>query len=365
MEFVIKREDLLKPLQAVSGVVEKKQSMPILSHVMLEVSEEQLRLTGTDTEVELQAKTDAVDTTMPGTTTLPARKIMDICRNLPDEAIISFSLDQAQATVKAGRSRFVLHTLPSEEFPKADDEQFSSTLSVSQQSFRELLEGVAFSMAQQDVRYALNGMLLQYYDQGIRVVATDGHRLALATQALAVEERTEVIVPRKAVSELLRLLDDDEQMIDIQISSRCLRIMTQDAVFTSKLIDARYPDFERVIPRGGDKIIMLDRDVLKQALSRVLVLSNEKYRGTRFMLEPGLLILQANNPEQEEAIEEMEIDYSGDSLEIGFNGSYILDVLANVPSGPIKFTLNDPNSSMLIEAPTLENRVYVVMPMRL
>jgi len=366
MKLVIQRETLLKPLQAVCGVVERRQTLPILSNVLVNVADGQLSLTATDLEVEMRAFV-TVTKAEPGELTLPARKLMDICRALPEQAKIDISTDGSHAAVRSGRSRFSLATLPAAEFPNVEIIKDSVEFDVPEKTFRELLDRTYFSMAQQDVRYYLNGLLLEISEGGLKVVATDGHRLAIceAEVPLAVPEIKQVIIPRKAVLELLRLLGEGEEGVTIGVGSNHIQVALQDITFTSKLIDGRFPDYQRVMPKGGDKVLVAGRETLKQALTRASILSNEKYRGVRLELSTATLRLLAHNPEQEEAEEEVEVDYHGTNLEIGFNVTYLIEILSVLNSEQVQLSFSDGNSSCLIGVPGEEGCKYVVMPMRL
>lgn len=366
MKFSLSREALLNPLQLVVGVVERRQTLPILSNVLLSLEGNLLSMTGTDLEVEIKGSTEVVSSGEAGEVTVSARKFLDICRSLPDGAQVDFSSSEGKAQIVSGRSRFSLATLPANEFPSVDEGEQNVEFSVSGSMIRGLIDSTSFAMAQQDVRYYLNGMLWEVMHNQLRVVATDGHRLALCDGAceVAVDDKISAILPRKGIIELSRLLADDEARVSI--GSNHIRVTGADYCFTSKLVDGSYPDYDRVVPKGGDKLVVGDREQLKQAFGRTAILSNEKYRGVTIQLVNGAMHLAANNPEQEEAQEEVSVAYSGDSLEIGFNVSYLLDVLNVLKSKEIRFTLADSNSSALVEdASGASKATYVVMPMRL
>ncbi|MNF34616.1 DNA polymerase III subunit beta [compost metagenome] len=367
MHFTIQREALLKPLQLVAGVVERRQTLPVLSNVLLVVEGQQLSLTGTDLEVELVGRVSLDEPAEPGEITVPARKLMDICKSLPNDALIDIRIDDQKLLVKAGRSRFSLSTLPANDFPTVEEGPGSLTLSLSQSRLRRLIERTSFAMAQQDVRYYLNGMLLEVQTGVLRAVATDGHRLAMCSMAAEIEqtERHQVIVPRKGILELARLLTEQDADVSIVLGQHHIRATTGEFTFTSKLVDGKFPDYERVLPRGGDKLVVADRQGLREAFSRTAILSNEKYRGIRLQLASGLLKIQANNPEQEEAEEEIAVDYNGSQLEIGFNVSYLLDVLGVMTAEQVRLILSDSNSSALVQEADNDDSAYVVMPMRL
>ena len=365
MKFSAPRETVLKPLQAVIGVVERKQTMPILSNVLLVVRDGVLSVTATDLEVELIADV-GVDDAVDGEITVPGRKLHDIVRALPDGARVEASLSGERMTVKAGRSRFTLSTLRAGDFPTVDDIEVQQALLVDAKALKHLLDKTHFSMAQQDVRYYLNGLLLETDGPKLRGVATDGHRLALAEVALeAPAKRNEQqIVPRKGVLELSRLLDD-EGKVDLIVGKNHLRVTTDGLRMTSKLIDGRFPDYGRVIPTSPENVVGADRQLLRQALQRAAILSNEKYRGVRLMLEEDTLTVEANNPEQEEAVEAVEVEYAGAPMEIGFNVNYLLDALGAIDSEQVRIGVTDSNSSCLITNADDEGAKFVVMPMRL
>lgn len=368
MRFQISRDVLLKPLQLVAGVVEKRQTMPVLANVLVELNGNSLTLTGTDLEVELKAQLEVEQTQEGGAITLPARKLLDICRGLPDQSLIDVTCQDQRAVIKAGRSRFTLSTLPAAEFPSIELGNDVFDMQLLQRDIRRLIERTAFAMAQQDVRYFLNGMLWELKGSTLRTVATDGHRLALCEknfEARLVGDSLQVILPRKGVLELQRLLTVPDNQVQLTFGSHHFRAATEGMVFTTKLIDAKYPDYERVLPKAGEKIMFGPREELKQAFLRAAILSNEKYRGVRFNLEPGLLKLTANNPEQEEAEEQVSVEYSGEPMELGFNVTYLQDVTNVIESEVMRFSFGDSNSSILIEESQNGDALYVVMPMRL
>jgi DNA polymerase-3 subunit beta len=366
MKFIIRREAFLKPLQQVIGVVERRQTLPILGNVLVNAAKKQVKLTATDLEVELQAQvTTAV--AEPGDITLPARKLLDICRTLPDEAELDISVKNDRALIKSGKSRFTLSTLPASEFPIIDKLKSVNKIALPQRELLQLIARTSFAMAQQDVRYYLNGLMLESTAGILRAVATDGHRLALCqiTADTGDVAEQQVIVPRKGIQELLRLLEDSDNAVQLEISTNHIRITTEDLRFTSKLIDGRFPDYQRVIPKNVDKQLLVDRELLRQALTRTSILSNEKYRGIRLDVSKNNIKIQAHNPEQEEAIEEIDVRYDDDNLVVGFNVTYLLDVLNVLDYPEVSIFLNDANSSALIQQPGVGACRYVVMPMRL
>ena len=367
MQFKISREALLKPLQMASGVVERRQTLPILSNVLLVLRGGELSLTGTDLEVELIGRTAVADEAQGGEVTVPARKLLDICKSLAEDAMVECKLADNKLTLKAGRSRFTLTTLPASEFPRIEEEPDSFSVTISQQKLRSLLDNTSFAMAQQDVRYYLNGMLFEIASDYLRVVATDGQRLAMETLSMgnAIDQVQQLILPRKGILELSRLLSEEEGDITLTFGQNHIRAEVPSYCFTSKLVDGKFPDYNRVLPKGGDKVVMGNCQELRAALARASILSNEKYRGVRVVLSDNELKILANNPEQEEAEESVAVEYAGDALEIGFNVSYIIDVLSTLTSDQVRITLSDPNSSALLEASEGSDALYVVMPMRL
>jgi DNA polymerase-3 subunit beta len=367
MKLTIQREVLLKPLQQVTGVVERRQTLPILGNVLINASRKGVKFTATDLEVELQTQA-SVNVDEVGDSTLPARKLLDICRALPEGAEIDIAVKENRAQIRSGKSRFTLTTMPASEFPVVDKIKSAHTFQVAQNDLRRLIERTAFSMAQQDVRYYLNGLMLEQSRGLLRAVATDGHRLALCEYAAAIgeDDAQQVIVPRKGVQELHRLLEDaNNEPIQVEIGTNHIRITTGDLRFTSKLIDGRFPDYHRVIPKTADKRLLVKREMLRQALTRTSILSNEKYRGIRLDVSKNNLKIQAHNPDQEEAVEEIEVNYEHDALLIGFNVTYLLDVLAAINADDVEIMLTDANSSALIYTPGATDCRYVVMPMRL
>jgi DNA polymerase-3 subunit beta len=364
MKFSAERESLLAALQSVIGVVERRQTMPILANLLLSADQGKLSVTATDLEVELVA-TATIKSGVDGRLTVAGRKLLDICRSLPDEVTLTFTQDGDKLTVKAGRSRFVLATLPATDFPVIDELAQQQGLTIAQADLRRLLDKTHFSMAQQDVRYYLNGMLLETDGKMLRTVATDGHRLALCEMDLPAKGAgQQVIVPRKGVLELQRLLGSEGD-VQITIGSNHIRAQIGDVRFTSKLIDGRFPEYGRVIPSAPAKAVVADRETLRAALQRTAILANEKYRGIRLALKKNSMTLQAHNPEQEEAEEQVEVSYKGDELEVGFNVGYLLDALAAVDGNEVEIGVTDGNSSCLVRAPGATSARYVVMPMRL
>lgn len=360
------REELLKPLSYVAGVVERRQTLPILSYLLLAQDGESVELTGTDLEVEVIAKAKA-ESSGAGKVTVPARKLLDICRALPAEAVVDIRKEGEKVVVKAGRSRFTLTTLPVADFPNLEAASWDFGVEVIQGDLKQAIEQTHFCMAQQDVRYYLNGLLMELRDGKLRLVGTDGHRMAMTELALQGTPKgdRQVIVPRKGVQEISRLLEHNSESLQLRWSSNHIRVETSTFTFTSKLIDGRYPDYTKVLPTQQGKKLLAERDALREALGRAAILSNEKYRGVRLGLSGKSLKLSAHNPEQEEAQEEVVAEYDGDPLEIGFNVTYLMDAVGALASEQVQIGLNDPNSSCLISAPGSSYPQYVIMPMRL
>jgi DNA polymerase-3 subunit beta len=362
----IARDALLKPLQAVSGIVERRHTLPILANVLLEQREGHLYVTATDLEMQITAHS-TLDGKDGQATTVGARKLQDLLRALPDDATLNVDVTSSKMTVRAGRSRFNLQTLPAADYPRITlgTEQLQ-TLSLPQRDLRKLFKLAEFAMAQQDIRYYLNGMLLVVDKGTLQAVATDGHRLSWASLAVPGDyARQEVILPRKTVLELGKLLTDTEDPVTVDILATQVRFRFANVELVSKVVDGKFPDFNRVIPVGHTKLVELDRLTALAALQRAAILSNEKFRGVRVVLATDLLKIVCTNSEQEEAEEELEIDYKGDPLDIGFNITYLLDALQNVSVDKVRFAFGDANSSALVTMPDRDDYKYVVMPMRI
>ena len=369
MHFTVSRDTLLHPLQAVQGVVERRHTTPILANVLLSCREDSLSVSATDLELQLIATT-GLDGAQPGYTTVPARKLIDICRSLPADAQLELSLDGERAVLRSGRSRFVLNTLPAEDFPVFEAPPVEASMTLPQSELKRLIDLTHFAMAQQDVRYYLNGLLLEFAEKRLRAVATDGHRLAIAdleVDAAGMQEPRSIIVPRKGVMELNRTLGSAEETLDIVIAANQIQISLPSLTFTSKLIEGKFPDYDRVVPlvEACDKRVTVDRESLRQSLARASILSNEKYRSIRLNLREQVLRVLANNPDQEEAEDEVEVEYSGEPLEIGFNVGYLIDALGVLPTESARLHLTDADSSCLITPDLGQECQYVVMPMRL
>ena len=360
------RDQLLLPLQSVCGIVEKRHTLPILSNVLMEKDGEKLTLLATD--IEIQITTNALGTgSDKAAMTVGARKLQDILRSLPESAEITLTLEDKRLQLKAGKSRFNLQTLPAEDFPRmtvADGQPIH--LSLTQRQMKHLLSLVQYSMAQQDIRYYLNGLLMVAKGQELIVVATDGHRLAYASETLPQAlDPIDVILPRKTILELSKQLSDNDDPLDIVLTPTQARFRFGNIEFISKLIDGKFPDYDRVIPQHHSKVIRLDRNQLLHSLLRAAILTNDKFRGVRIVLASGSLKIISTNAEQEEAQEEIEIDYDQEPLDIGFNVTYLLDVLNNISAEFIELRLADANSSALFRLPDNEKFKYVVMPMRI
>ena len=362
------KDALLKPLQAVAGVVERKHTLPILSNVLVEVMGGRATFVATDLEIQISTSAEepgAADASF----TVSARKLLDICRSLPDAEPISLELSgEQQIKIHSGRSRFNLQTLPARDFPRLQiPEGEGLSFSLPQGLVKRLLASVQYAMAVQDIRYYLNGMLLSVQGTRLTVAATDGHRLAVDATDLehAAKEAVDVILPRKTVLELGKLLGDDDEPVHVQINQSQVVFRRPNFELRSKVVDGKFPDWQRVIPVGHDKVFVIARQRLSQSLTRAAILTNEKYRGARLALTAGSLRIACSNNEQEEAQEELDIDYNGEPLDIGFNVQYLQDALNNLSSDSVQCWFGDPTSSMLITIPGDENFRYVVMPMRI
>lgn len=367
MQFTITREQLLKPLQQACGVLNSRPTLPVINNLLLEIEGTHLLMTGTDLEVELTTQAElaqAVD--FAEKFTIPAKKFLDIAKSLPNDSLISVQFEEDKSIIKAGRSKFSLATLPASDYPSLMDWKPEVDFTVEQSTLARLIEATQFSMANQDARYFLNGMKFETEGNLLRTVATDGHRLAVCTMALSQDLAAHsVIVPRKAVLELSRLITSSNEPVRLEIGSNNIRISMNDVIFTSKLIDGRFPDYRRVLPRNADRILEADTDILKRALMRAAILSNEKFRGVRLALSKNSLKINANNPEQEEAEEIIDVAYQSPEMEVGFNVSYVLDVLNTLKCERVRFSLVDSSSSCLIEDCDNSTAEYVIMPMRL
>jgi DNA polymerase-3 subunit beta len=366
MKTIIKRDELLKSLQLVMGAVERRQTLPILGNILFKSINGILSLTATDLEIEMICV--VISDQIPDfETTIPARKILDICKALPDNSDITLTIEDTKVLLECGRSRFTLLTLPAKDFPGLDDIDAQHEFTIPQNALKSLIDKTSFAMAQQDVRYYLNGILVELTTGLIKLVATDGHRLALSEYKVDIELSVDkqIIIPRKGVMELSKLLNSSNLPVKLTLSQNHIKLQTDELSFTSKLIDGKFPDYNRVIPTDSNKLMTVSRQLLKQSMSRISILSNEKYRGIRLTLTTGNLAIQANNPDQEEAEEELEVNYSESEVEIGFNVTYIIDVLNVLTSEEVQVKLKDSNSSCIISDSNDPSSLYVVMPMRL
>jgi DNA polymerase-3 subunit beta len=363
------RETLLKPLQAVAGIIERRHTLPILSNVLLARTGDRMAFVATDIEIEISATAAAeVQGADAKAVTVGARKLLDILRALPEGAEVTLALADKRLQVRSGKSRFQLQTLPPEDFPRlAAAEGAAASFELPQKALKALLALVQYAMAQQDIRYYLNGLLMVVDGGELRMVATDGHRLAVATRPIGAGDlaRQEIIVPRKTVLELAKLLGDTDDPVAIELSASQARFRFDGVLLASKLVDGKFPDYQRVIPAGHPKLLAMNRQVLGAALQRAAILTSDKFRGVRWVLGEGSLRITCTNTEQEEAQEELELDYKGESLDIGFNVQYLLDVLNNLDTETIEVALGDANSSALFTVPGRADFKYVVMPMRI
>ena len=381
MRLNIAKESLLNVLSHVVGAVERRHTLNILSNVKVQVTEQALTITGSDLEVELVASTPLADGAclQAGVTTVPARKLMDICKSLPSAALIDLQITEDQRCIlKSGNSRFVLGTLPAEDYPLLTTENTQGTqVAVTQRELKRLFEKTSFAMAVQDVRFYLTGTLLEIDENQLRAVTTDGHRLAMCETAASsnATQAMQAIVPRKAVGELQRLLSVEDEQLSLLIGRELLNVTITIASrdkeqgditvrFTTKLIDGKFPDYRRVIPRGGDKNVRIAHDVFKQSLQRVAILSNEKLRGVFLKFDADTLQLRANNPEQDEAVEDLAIQYADMPMEMSFNAQYLLEVLNVLDGDDVSMTMTEANQSVLVQDPQQQDQTYVVMPMR-
>ncbi len=366
MNFNINRDELLPGLQCVGGNVDRRQTLPILSNLLFNIKPDLLSITATDMEVELIVD---IDVKLEQTTrlTLPARKLIDICRALPERATLEFNIQNEKALIKSGKSRFTLAMLPAQEYPVIDITDETTDFSVNQEKLINLLANTQFAMAQQDVRYYLNGLLLEISTNNLKAVATDGHRLAFDETEIkaATNESKQIIVPRKGVTELMRLLQAGKDDASIKVSKNHMQVRSGNLSFTSKLIDGKFPDYQRVIPESSETVVIASREELKNSLSRASILSNEKYRGVRVVFNENALRILAHNPDKEEAEEEVSVEYSGEEMEIGFNVSYLIDALSAIKTEKVKLSVLNPNSSCLITPEQKARCQYVVMPMKL
>lgn len=364
----INRDALLKPLQAVSGIIERRHTLPILSNVLLIRRGSELNLVATDIEIEITASTNVPEEAENKSVTVGARKLLDILRALPDGSEVSLASADRRLQVKSGKSRFNLQTLPAEDFPRLTvNESGNNKFSIPQKLLKSMIGLVQYAMAQQDIRYYLNGMLLVLESNVLRLVATDGHRLGYVSRTIETGEfkKQEVILPRKTIIELSKLLADSDEPVGIELSQNQARFTFGGISLISKLVDGKFPDYTRVIPVDQPKHLRLKRLEILSCLQRAAILTSDKFRGVRWVLSNGSLKIICTNTEQEEAQEELDVDYKGENLDVGFNVGYLLDVLNNLDMDEIDCGLGDANSSALISVPGKEDFKYVVMPMRI
>jgi DNA polymerase-3 subunit beta len=361
------RDTLLRPLQVVSGIVERRHTLPILANILIRKDGERVSFLSTDIEVQITTHANVGSGSEVAATTVAARKLLDILRALPDGDDVALSLSNKRMTVQSGRSRFALQTLAAEEFPTvAQAEQYNATVTLPQKTLKHLFNMVHFSMAQQDIRYYLNGLLLVVDGKNVIAVATDGHRLAFCQVECDQEfPRQEVIIPRKTIVELQRLLEESDEPVTLDIAGNQVRLTFADIELVSKLVEGKFPDYTRVVPKGYKNDFTIDRDRLLRSLQRAAIMTSDKFKGVRCVISPGSMKISSTNADQEEAVDELEIDYGGDSVDIGFNVSYLLDVLNNLKCDNVNIALGDANSSALITIPDNPDFKYVVMPMRI
>lgn len=361
------RDALLKPLATVTGIVERRHTLPILSNVLIRKEGDALTFTGTDLEIQIMCQQNEGFSGGDFAITVAAKKISDILRAIPDKTVVTLEETDGRLLVKAGKSRFQLQTLPAADFPQlAIDTNLRATLRMPQGQLKALLSRVQFAMAHQDIRYYLNGLLLVTEGNQLKLVATDGHRLAFASADLGSSfEKNEVILPRKTILELYKSLADSDEEVTIEIAGNQVKFSFGAVSIHSKVVDGKFPDYNRVIPAGNDKLLPMDRQQLLSSMQRAAILSNEKFRGVRLVLTPGLLKIICNNTEQEEAQEELEVSFDSTPLDIGFNIQYLLDVLTNMPVETLNFSFGEAGSSVLVTIPDNEHFKYIVMPMRI
>jgi len=361
------RDTILRPLQIVSGIVERRHTLPILANILIRKQGDDVSFLSTDTEIQITTHASVGSGTETAATTVAARKLIDILRALPESADVTMTLANKRLTVQAGKSRFNLQTLAAEDFPTvAQAETYNAKIALPQKTLRHLFSMVHFAMAQQDIRYYLNGLLLVVDNKSVIAVATDGHRLAFCQVATEQEcPKQEVIIPRKTIIELQRLLEEKDDLVQIEIAGNQIKMSFDDTELVSKLVEGKFPDYNRVLPKGYKNSFTISRDALQRSLQRAAIMTSDKFKGVRCIMAPGSMKISSINADQEEAVEEIEIDYSGDTVDIGFNVTYLLDVLGNIKSDQITIELGDANSSALISVPDNPGFRYVVMPMRI
>jgi DNA polymerase-3 subunit beta len=365
MDFYITKEEVVKSLNLTLGVVEKRQTLPILSNVLLEVDESSLKLTATDLESEISTTSTISNFKSGGKTTAPARKLSDLCRLMPDLAEIHFFLDGDNLKIETESGKYNLSTLPSEDFPVFETEDTQSQINISSQNLKNLITKTSFAMGNQDWRHYLNGLYMMIDDKVITTVATDAHRLAMATSSLneASSESTSGIVPRKSINEIGKLVGDESENVVIQLGQTSIAANVSGTTFVSKLIEGKFPDYEQVIPSGESSILVVDRKNFSESLSRVSVLSSEKYKGVRIITKKNSLNISANNPEKEQGEENLPCEYQGEEIDIAFNVNYLQEILSTIDSEKIEINFFGSEKSCLITDPNSENLKYVVMPL--
>ncbi len=351
----------------VSGAVEKRQTLPVLANLLMKVEKDSLVVTATDLEIEISVNIPLEGEYSEGSLTVPARKLIDICKSFSSDSQITIEQQEDRIKVACGRSRFSLSTIPAQEFPNIDETISKTKININSLILKGIFDKTQFAMAQQDVRYYLNGMLLELNKNSLFSVATDGHRLALSKILLEqnFDELTQAIIPRKGILEVSKILSSLDDVCLLELSNNHIKITLGQFTFISKLIDGRFPDYEKVLPKNATRSMVCEKEKLRDAFSRASILCNEKFRGVRLTLETNKLIIHANNPDQEEAEIELDVDYTDESMEIGFNVSYLLDALNTIKSQSVRFNFGDTSSSLLIESTESDDSVYVVMPMRL
>ena len=369
MKLLINRETILQPLTYVNSVVERRQTLPILANAYLKIDKKQLWITGTDLEVEITTSIDGVESDEQGECTLTAQKFLDICRALPEDADINLQAEKNKVLIQSKKSRFTLQSLPSNDFPRIETQNWQERFTISQSDLKQIIDNTSFSMAQQDVRYYLNGLLFEITKDKLVSVATDGHRLSKSETKIASsnhEEPRQAIVPRKAITELNRLLGANDDMVTVELNDHHIRFSFENIIFTSKLIDGKFPDYKSVMSAALPVKLNLDRKDFHQTLLRASILTNDKFRGIRLGFKDAVLNVASTNPEQEEANDEMSIkDYDGPEMEIGFNVNYLMDILKVLDSEKVELSVKDGNSSCTLNKPKDKKSMYLVMPMRL
>jgi len=368
-ELTILRQDLLAPLLIVAGAIGKKQLNPLLSHILLTLTQDQLLLTATDLEIEITARIPCITNQSQDSITVPAKKIVDIIRSLEENANPSFKLDESTLSIREGRSLFKLATLPADHYPRTQDEVSDIELTLSTQNFTRLLQSTHFALSQQDVRIFLNCLLLEVSSKGLTAVGTDGHRMAIARLPMDLslqEQEHRLLIPRRGIQELLRLIAPlTEETVMLSAGKNYIKLVTRHYTFISKLVDSRFPLYLKAIPQAQDKHIDINREILKRALSRIVILAHEKSRAIMLHIQPGLITLVANNQEKEEAIESLEAKTLGDELKIGINATYLLDVLSFFDEGTIRLSFSNTDSSILVTSLNDSHYQYIIMPMKL